>query len=162
MKKDVKEHVANNVARSLNNDLKGEEYSVIVVGKKKVKLPANVMVFQKFATAAAMSEELSPSSLRVFMYIIGQLAYENVYIGIDQDVICSDLSMSPRTVKYALAQLKEYNILISIRSGSDKRRNDYCVNPQACWKGNGEARVKKMKTMIPEDHQLRLPMPETK
>jgi len=71
---------------------------------KRIPLPANVMVFQTFATMAAT--KLKASSCRVLMLFFAMSGYEN-YVGMDVKTIAEDLDMTSRSVISALNELEE-------------------------------------------------------
>jgi predicted transcriptional regulator len=90
------------------------------------------------------------------VYFLGLSRYEN-YLSIDIDTIAGDLSLSKRTVVRCLNILVEQNIIIKIEHPSDKRRHDYFINPLRAWKGNSNARNKKIKQLEKMDKvQLKL------
>jgi predicted transcriptional regulator len=115
------------------------EVSVMVKAQpKRIKLPANMMIFQKFAFIAATT--LKPATCKIFMLFMAQSGYEN-YIGMDVLSISEVLAITTRSVITGLKELEENNIIIKTKHPSDKRRNDYFVNPYAAWKGNSYARM---------------------
>ena len=131
-------------------------------GKKRIPLPPNIMVFQTFAFLAAT--ELKPATNKVLMLFFANSAYEN-YVGMDIVTIGEKLNISERSVINAINELEKNKIIIRTKHPSDKRRNDYFLNPFTSWKGNAESR-KKMIEIIPpnqldlfgiseEDHKIR-------
>ena len=120
------------------------------------------MVFQTFAFLAAT--ELKPATNKVLMLFFANSAYEN-YVGMDIVSIGEKLNISERSVINAINELEKNKIIIRTKHPSDKRRNDYFLNPFTSWKGNAESR-KKMIEIIPpnqldlfgiseEDHKIR-------
>jgi predicted transcriptional regulator len=135
-------------------DNNGINVSVRVVGQRAY-LPPNVMLFQKPALYIA-TEIKEPSVCRVLVYFLGLSEYEN-YLSIDIDTIAGTLSLSKRTVVRCLNILVEQNIIIKIQHPIDKRRHDYFINPLSAWKGNSNARNKKIKQLEKIDKtQLKL------
>ena len=146
-------NIAENIKRNLNEDM---QVSVIIRNKIE-KVPDFVMVFQEVAKRIVTSKELSPATYRVLFFIIGIMDFQN-YIGICIETIAEDLQLSIPSVKRAMKQLKELNIIISIKDGWDKRKNSYMLNPLAAWKGkvrNRTSVIKKMKN-LENPGQLRL------
>lgn len=117
---------------------KGVDVNVFV-RQRTVKLEPNIMVFQAFAYMAAVN--LHESSLRVLFLFFSKAAFEN-FIGMDVLTIQEELKYPERTVIRALKQLQEYNIILKIQNVTDRRRNDYFINPLAAWKGNSWTRKK--------------------
>jgi len=141
-----------NLAASVKENFdKKTEVQVNVRTKNGVKLPPNIMVFQTFAYLAAT--RLKPASNKVLMLFFANSAYEN-YIGMDILAISEKLDISERQVARAIKELKDNNIIISTNHPSDKRRNDYFLNPHSAWKGNSVSR-KKLMQIVP-DNQLSL------
>ena len=135
---DIKRNIANSVADEMAKSNKGfERISVTVHGQNKPKLEDNVMVFQAFAYLAAT--RLKPSTCKVLFYFFSLSAWEN-YLQIDVKSISENLSITERSVMSAIKELKENNIVIITPHPSDKRRNDYFINPLAAWKGNSYTR----------------------
>ena len=132
----------------------------------RVKLPANVMVFQKFALSVACCQELTAGSLRLLICLMGILRYENIFTSLDYQNIEKITGIDKRTIQRAFKQLQQFNICVSIPNTFDKRSKDWAINPIAMWKGNGNARMQKMKLMKKEDtnipimnkQQLELPL----
>ena len=134
----------------------GASKLTLIEQKNRPKLPSNVMVFQKFATMAALSPDLKQAELKIILYIIGIVRYENLFLSVDIANISEELQMTKRTVLRAMKKLKTMNILVSITNAEDKRKSDYAVNPTAMWKGNSVARLEKMKLMDKKSQQLNL------
>lgn len=109
----------------------------IIISRNRAHLEANIMVFQAFAYLAAT--KLKYSTLKVLMLFFSYSAYENV-ISMDIKTIAEDLEMPERTVIRALQELQTHNIIIKAKHVSDRRRNEYFINPLAAWKGNSNAR----------------------
>lgn len=131
-------------------------------GKKRIPLPPNIMVFQTFAFLAAT--ELKPATNKVLMLFFASSAYEN-YVGMDIITIGEKLNITSRSVIAAINELEKNKIIIRTKHPSDKRRNDYFLNPFSSWKGNAESR-KKMIEIMPsnqldlfgiseQDHKIR-------
>jgi predicted transcriptional regulator len=78
-------------------------------------------------------------------------------LSIDIDTIAGDLNLSKRTVVRCLNILVVQNVIIKIPHPIDKRRHDYFINPLSAWKGNSNARNKKIKQLEKIDKaQLKL------
>ncbi len=121
-------------------------------GPKRTPLPPNIMVMQTFAFLSAT--KLKPSTNQVLMLFFSKTAYEN-FIGMDVKTISEELKITERSVISALNELVENNIIIRVQSVSDKRRNDYFINPMAAWKGNAYSRKKSL-TKIEETNPNQL------
>lgn len=119
--------------------------------KKKIPLPPSVIVFQRFAYLAAT--RLTPTSNVIMMLFISRSAYEN-YIGMDTKTIAEELNYSKRSVLRGLKELEDHNVIIKITHPSDRRRNDYFINPIAAWKGNSFTRKKAISKIAPAQLDL--------
>jgi predicted transcriptional regulator len=106
-------------------------------------MPQSIFVLQNFAMQFAKNITLNISTYRILFYFIGLSEYEN-FLSIDQLTISEELKISPKTVVRSLTELKDLNIIISVPHKSDKRRNDYFINPNTMWKGNSASRTKKI------------------
>lgn len=129
------------------------QVSIRVNRKPLNKMPPNIMVLQAFAKLAAM--KLKPVTNRVLMFFFGLSAYEN-FLGIDIKTIAETLEITERSVITALRELEHEKIIIKLKHGIDKRRNDYFLNPLAAWKGNSFTREKRIKELMKNDKQLAL------
>lgn len=125
----------------------------INIRQKKAYLPPNVMLFQKFAYLAAT--KLKPTTNRVLMLLFSYTQYEN-YIGMDVKTISEMLSMTERSVISALKELESNNIIVKVKHPSDKRRNDFFINPVAAWKGNSYTRNASIRVLKENKKQLNL------
>ena len=118
----------------------------IYPNRKGLPLPPNIMVFQKFILAAAA--KLTPAALRIFNFFMGLSEYEN-FVGMDIKTIMEYLSIkSEKTVIEALNELVKYNVVIKVKNGRDRRRNEYYINPVAAWKGNSFSRNKHIQALL--------------
>ena len=104
----------------------------------RIKMPPNTMVSQAFAKIA--SSRLKPVTCKLLIWIFGNSAYEN-YVSIDILSMAEELGYDQRSVLRAFKELVENNILQKFPHPSDKRRNDYFVNPFATWRGNSFTRL---------------------
>jgi len=120
------------------SNIVGEGNQINIYNKpKRTPLPPNIMVFQTFAYLAAT--KLKPSSNQVLMLFFSKSVYEG-FIGMDVKTVSEELNITERSVISALNELVENNIIIRVQNLTDKRRNDYFINPMAAWKGNSYAR----------------------
>jgi predicted transcriptional regulator len=133
--------VQNSVSESFG--IEGKKVSIFV-SKDRIKLPPNIMVFQAFAFLAAT--KLKPATNRILMLLFSKSGYEN-FVSMDVLTISEELIMSERSVIRSMNELIENNIVIKIKGGyvSDRRRNEYYVNPMAAWKGNSYTRLQSIK-----------------
>lgn len=111
----------------------------VFVSSKKVRMPDAIILFQSFARLAAI--KLNGNSNRMLNYLFSKSAYEN-FIAIDVKTMCEEMNMNERTAYRSLKELEECNIVIRTPSPSDRRRNDYFINPSAAWRGSSSNRVK--------------------
>ena len=116
----------------------------INVRQKRGKLPPNIMVFQAFAYLSAT--ELKPATNKVLMLFFSLSGYEN-YVGMDVLTMMEELKLSKPTIVNALKELEDNNIVVKFANMTDKRRNDYFINPLSAWKGNSFTRQKMIKTV---------------
>ena len=123
------------------------------IKKQKANMPQSVFVLQNFAMEFATNITLNVSTYRILFHFIGLAKYEN-FLSIDQLTISEELSISLNTVLRGLKELKDLNIILSLPHPSDKRRNDYFINPNTMWKGNSTNRTKRI---IKDKHILELP-----
>lgn len=123
------------------------------VSKDRLPLPQNVMLFQAFALMAAMT--LKPATIRILMYLFGLSAYEN-YLSIDIKTLGEKLKLTDRSVISAINELVENKIILRFPHPTDKRRNDYFINPLAAWKGNSYARRTKIRAIAKETDEKQL------
>ena len=142
-------------------ELNGEKDVLVQVNVqkgRKAPLPPNIMVMQKFAYLSAT--QLKPASTRVLMLFFAMAGYEN-YVGMDVKTIQEELGIkSKMTIVSALKELEENNIIIKIENVTDRRRNDYFINPLSAWKGNSNTRKKMHRNLAIHTNQLSL-FPET-
>lgn len=124
------------------------EYDLSLKKTTRPKLAPNVMVFQTFARLA--STELTSSANKILMYLFSQSVYEN-FVGIDVKTLAEELTMSERTVIRSINQLEENGIVLKTRHPTDKRRNDYFINPMGAWKGNSMTRKITLDQLQKED-----------
>ena len=142
LKKDVEEAVKQSRIVKPENITQVKIYTE----RKGLPLPPNVMVFQKFILAAAA--KLTPNALRILCFFMGLSEYEN-FVGMDVKTIMEYLSInSETTVITALNELTKYNVIIKVKNGRDRRRNDYYLNPIAMWKGNSFSRNKHIQALL--------------
>lgn len=127
----------------------------ISVGKKKrPNMPDFTMMFH--ATGMMVVKEISPASLSVFWLFLCKLPYSN-HIGINQNTIAEETTLSIASVKRAVKELKEKKLIISYTDQQDSRRLVYMINPVIAWRGDNINRMKQVKEII-KSHpgQLRL------
>ena len=145
LNKSTAENIAEAVKKELNEDM---QVSVMIRGRVPV-IPDFVMMFQEVMKRIVVGEGLSLITYRVFCFMVASMEFQN-FIGIDIKTMAEDLKVSVPSVDRAMKQLKELNIIISIKDTLDRRRNAYMLNPLAGWKGkarNYVSVVKKMKNL---------------
>jgi hypothetical protein len=157
MDKFSKEKIVNNLTEITKNahlgHLNDKDLDIkISVSQKRIKLPPNVMIFQAFAYLAAT--KLKPTTNRILMFLFSCSGYEN-YIGMDVITIAEELNITKRSVISGLQELENNKILIKYSNVTDKRRNDYFINPLSAWKGNSFTRKQTIKK-IQQDYPAQL------
>jgi len=151
---------AENITNSISNTLKLEEGTGISINlsRKKVPIPDYVMVMQ--AVGMVVSKEINTSSLAVLWLFLCKLQYSN-HIGVDQKTIAEETGMSLITIKKAIHQLKEKNIILDYKDLQDNRRNVYMINPEVAWRGKATERIKAVRKLEAENkNQLKMFLPE--
>ncbi len=149
----IQENVGDGIKKALVGHEEKQLNVSVRVSEQRIKLPQNIMVFQEFATLAAMN--LKPSTNRVLMFLFGLSAYEN-FISIDVKTISEELRIGRGSVISALKELQKNNIVVKLQHPRDKRRHDYVINPSAAWKGNSYSRQKQMKLLEKNTNQTEL------
>lgn len=136
-------------------ELAGLDSSKYEIGIKKKRerepLPPTVMLFQTFATLAA--SHLSPAACKVMFFFFSKTQYENV-ISIDQYTIAAQIDQSERSVRRAIKELQEYNVITAVPLINDRRRNEYFLNPYSSWKGSSLQRNAQISSM--DENQLEM------
>ena len=139
---DLKRNILNSLEENIiESGNRFDKISISIQGNRRIPLEANVMLFQAFAYLAAT--KLKPSTCKVLYYFFAFSEYEN-YIMVDVKTISENIKMTARSVLSAIKELKEAQIIIITPHPSDKRRNDYFLNPLAAWRGNSYTRKEKM------------------
>lgn len=123
------------------NEIEGSEVSVFVK-KKRPKVETYTMFFQ--VVNGLLVKALTPASCKVLLYMISYAQYGN-YISKQTEWIAEDLDLSIATVKRAIKQLVDLNIILKVPNPEDRRQNDYYLNPTQSWKGQVKERDKAMK-----------------
>lgn len=146
--------IHNNTLSALQNAEKSNLNVNVFVSRHKANLPPNIMLMQSFAKLASIN--MKAGTLRVLFYLFGISGWENI-VGIDQKTLSDELLLSPKTISTAMNELSEANILLVFPNPSDKRRNDYFINPVAAWKGNSTALKKRIDKLHKDKTQYSLP-----
>ena len=103
-----------------------------------------VMMYQ--SSLRRMSKELSYGSLRVMLYLISKLSFNNCVYGVRYASISDDLGgMSYSTIVSAFAELKEKKY---ITETGKKTNKVYHISPGICWKGSVSKMYNKLKMFI--------------
>ena len=94
--------------------------------------------------------------------MLATMQFEN-FIAIHINTMAEYFNVAHASIKRSMKQLKELNIVISIKDTLDRRLNCYMLNPKAAWKGKSKnyiAVVKKMKNLKdPGQQMLEFPTP---
>jgi predicted transcriptional regulator len=124
----------------------GGEVSVTVYnGRKKIKgLPDFTMIFQ--VVNEILTREMKPATCKVLLYLLSVAQYDN-FVGINIETLSEKLGMTKKTIITAMNELRDKNILLSIKDSLDKRRNVYRINPHHSWRGSNQKRVINIKAM---------------
>jgi len=132
-KEDAKKRTLEKFKNTLVNEgLDLEGYTFSLFKKGNVKAAPNIQLFQTAAYIAATS--LTPSGNKVLMYLLSLSEFEN-FISIDQKTLNEELNISLSSAEKAIKELIDNGIIIKVKHPSDKRRNDYFLNPMQAWKG---------------------------
>lgn len=129
-----------------------DDYTLSIYKKTTVKSAPNIQVFQTAAYLAATC--LTPSANKILMYFLSQSEFEN-YISIDIKTLHEELNMSLSSSEKGLKELTDNGIIIKIKHISDRRRNDYYINPMQAWKGktlNRKMALAKLSNDTPQLH----------
>jgi DNA-binding MarR family transcriptional regulator len=129
-------------------------YQTTIYSTPKGKMPDSVWILQSFAQNIHRLK-LSKSALDILFYFIGYLKYQN-FIGIDVLTICETLDKKKSIVGKAMKELKDKNIIISIKENQDRRRNVYWINPETMYRGKALDRTKQLKEADKNKIQLNL------
>jgi hypothetical protein len=115
----------------------------------KQSVPEFTMVFLTFSAWAV--QNLKPTTCKLLLLIMYTTHMKTNKFAMDIDSIKEKLQMSKRSVQNALEELKTHNIIISIPNETDRRRNDYIVNPNAMYRGSGFDRDKRIQHLKEQD-----------
>jgi len=127
--------------------------SVHITRTNKVSLPPYVSLFQDFARIACV--EFDGTTAKVLMFLMSIQGYENV-ITVDIKTMSEVMGKSESTIKRCMKILYGYNVVKKFNNVTDRRRNDYFVNPLATWKGKSYKRLKQIKEIQQMHYQLDL------
>ena len=116
-----------------------EASTISVNFEKKSSITSKYNGFSNFCFFSC--NRIKTSYKQSFNAFFANSAYEN-YVGMDIVSIGEKLNISERSVINAINELEKNKIIIRTKHPSDKRRNDYFLNPFTSWKGNAESRKK--------------------
>lgn len=151
---DAKKNVLERVANLLQDSgINPEDYNLSLYKKPKVKSSPNIQLFQTAAYLAATT--LSPSANKILMYFLSLSEFEN-YVGIDQKSINEELGISLSATEKGLRELRDNGVIVKVDHLSDKRRNDYFINPMHAWKGKMLNRKIALSKLHQNQNQLHL------
>lgn len=128
--------------------LNPDDYDISLFKRSKIKAAPNIQLFQTAAYLAATC--LSPSANKILMYFLSISEFEN-YVGMDQRTLHEDLNISLSSTEKGIKELVENGIIIKTKHPSDKRRNDYFINPMQAWKGKILNRKEALNKLHKED-----------
>lgn len=112
--------------------LNADDYDLFLHKKTTIKAAPNIQLFQTAAYLAATT--LTPSANKILMYFLSLSHFEN-YVNMDQKTLQEDLKISLSATEKGLKELHENGVIIKTKHPTDKRRNDYFINPMSAWKG---------------------------
>jgi len=92
-------------------------------------------------TMLDLSKNLSGGEIRVLMYFIGKMKYENVVFGVTLRGVADKIGAGVNTVKDAILGLKKRNLIIETGTRGSKIIH---INPSIVWKGNWFKRKQKV------------------
>ena len=101
--------------------------------------------------------KLKPNELRILLYFVSKMGYENAVFGITYRGVADKLGISPRTVTDAVNKLIGLNLLK--RYGS-KHKKVYYVNPTVAWKGSRLNIRKKTGMFLKEQPEKKIETPD--
>jgi hypothetical protein len=118
-----------------------------VLVQKRVRLEEFLMLFLAGNRELARDKELTGTVLRVFLYSVGHIDYENL-ISISQTDIAKELGMKQQDVSKAFRILATKGIFLE----GDKQGvyRDYYLNEEYGWRGRGKTRQKRIQEGLPE------------
>jgi hypothetical protein len=135
-----------------------ERVSINVIQKRQFSkdIPDFAIIFQ-IATRIT-SCHLSPTACQLVLHMIGWLQYGN-HIGVNQQTMAERLGTSLITIKRAIKELTDNNIILPYKDkndtlNADGRRNNYIINPMIVWKGKEHKRKEAIKA---DPKQYKLP-----
>jgi Firmicute plasmid replication protein (RepL) len=160
MKKQLNKKQAENISESIQRELNEDMQVSIVIRSKIPTIPDYVQLFQEAIRRIVAGDNMTLITYRVFCFMLGTMQFQN-FLGINIKTMAEDLNVSEPSIKRAMKQLKELNIIISIKDTMDRRLNCYMLNPKAAWKGKAKnyiETVKKMKNLQdPGQHKIEFP-----
>jgi len=140
------EDISEHIEKTLELDNTKQQLIVQIRTNKIPPVPDFVMIWQEAIKRVVVGEGLTLITYRVMFFLIGSMEFQN-FIGINIKTMAEDLKVSVPSVDRAMKQLKELNIVISIKDTMDKRRNAYMLNPLAGWKGKARNYISTLKKM---------------
>jgi hypothetical protein len=101
-------------------------------------------------TLLDLATHLSGGEMRVIMYLVGVMKYENAVFGITLRDVAGKINSGVNTVKTALVGLKKRRLIIETGKGKNKVIH---VNPSIAWKGNWFKKRSKVDMFCTEDNE---------
>lgn len=93
----------------------------------------SIVVWQDAAKAIARNPDLGGEALRVWLYIVGSVGYENV-LALSHGAIARELGMQRPNISRAIARLVEAEVLQE--HGKFGRITTYTLNSKVAWRGS--------------------------
>jgi Fic family protein len=139
----MQEEIANTLS---NNGVNSSDINIFIKDRRSKEKEPFVKLFQK---QSEIINNCQPATSKLFLYFLQSTQYGN-YVEADIKLISGIINLSERTVKRALKELIEKNVIVTYKDTNDKRRNCYYINPFAVWKGNPSDRQKSIKALNPD------------
>lgn len=116
-------------------DPHGEVHSTppIMVQPKRYWPEESVVVWQDAARNMAKMPDLGAEALRVWLYVVGSVGYENI-LAMSMSSLGRELGMQRQNVSRAVGKLVEADILIP--EGQFQRSRTYRLNSNVGWRGS--------------------------
>lgn len=134
----------------------GEEIQVNVFVKAKSTKTSNFVMFYQQVNFELI-KFLKPNTCKLLLYFMAKCKYDNL-IETHQLTIMEDVGYtSLDSVQKGLKELKQLNIILSVKDAQDRRRNVYFLNPFQSWKGEAANRknyVAQQNKIDPQQLQL--------
>lgn len=110
------------------------------------------MVWQDAAKAIAMSPDLGGEALRVWLYIVGSVGYQNV-LALSHGALARELGMQRPNVTRAIKKLLDAEILVE--HGRFGRITTYTLSSKVGWRGSVKQLAKHRQGIGQKERRIR-------